>query len=321
MDDRAGRKLPNWTDVTPGLLILGAILAISLITFFGDAIRRANAEGPRITVLAPEVGGLERGSVVWVAGKPSGRVIDVHFRRPGGPLGERVAIEAILLREAMPFLRTDARVTIGSASLLAPSVVKIGGGSAQGSPIGDGDTIRVASELDMDAFRALADSVRVAVTDAAEGASRLGRLVTEGNGSVARFLSDPGALTRLDSTRIRMHRLVNSWRYGNGLSRLVREDSVRASATRSIETLRDLAGPGNRPGTIDSLVQAMESVQRVADRARDIGTDIQRAEGTAGRALEDPALRLNAVRTRATLDSLVAELGANPLAWLRFTLF
>ncbi|MGW8282718.1 MAG: MlaD family protein [Gemmatimonadota bacterium] len=321
MDDSTGRNAPTWTDVIPGLLILGALLVVSLVTFFGDAIRRATAEGPRITVLSPDVSGLEKGSVVWIAGKPSGRVLDVQFREPGGMRGERVAIEAILLREAVPFLRADARVTIGSASLLAPSVVKIGAGSAHASPVADGDTLRVASELDMEAFRTLADSVRTTIADAAEGASRLRRLLTDGDGSAARFIADPGFLTRLDSTGTRMQRLTRAWRDGGGLSRLAREDSVHASAIRALRTLRDLAGAENRPVAMDSLAHAMQSMQDVVNRARNMGADLGRAGGTAGRAIHDPALKTSADRTRATLDSLVVELGANPLAWLRFRLF
>lgn len=322
MDERDGRGQLRWTDVGPGLAILGAVLVISLITFFGDGIRRATAEGPRLTVLAPEAGGLVRGSAVWLAGKPSGRVLSVHFRDPGGLIGERVSIEAVLLWEAVPFLREDARVTIGSAALLAPSVVKIAPGSEQASPLGDGDTLRVASRLDIEAFRTMADSVRTAIGDLAEGASLLGEQITGGNGSVARFLAAPGSLTRLDSTRARMDRLVLAWRRGEGLSRLVREDSIRASATRAIETLHDLTRPENLPGVgVDSLARVGESFQRVVERAREIGSGIERAEGTAGRAINDPALRLSADRTRAILDSLTTELGANPLQWLRFRLF
>ena len=321
MGERDGRGQLSWTDVGPGLLILGAALVISLATFFGDAIRRATAEGPRLTVLAPEVAGLERGSAVWLAGKPSGRVLSVHFREPGGPIGERVSIETVLLWEAMPFLREDARVTIGSAALLAPAVIKIAPGSERAPPVGDGDTLRVVSKLDIEAFRTMADSVRTAIGDVAEGASRLGEQITGGNGSAARFLADRGSLTRLDSTRTRMDRLALAWRQGEGLSRLVREDSVRASAIRAIQTLRDLSRPENRPGAIDSLARAGETLQQVVERARELGSGIARAEGTAGRALNDPALRLSAERTRAVLDSLTTELGANPLVWLRFQLF
>jgi hypothetical protein len=321
MDEHGGSDHLAWADVLPGLLILGAVVAISLITFFGDALRRATAEGPRVTVLAPEVAGLERGSVVWLAGKPSGRVLNVHFREPGGPIGERVSIEAVMLREAMPFLGEDAHVTIGSASLLRPSVVKIAPGSEHALPLGGGDTLRVMSKLDIESFRTMADSVRIAIRDLAGGTADLREQMTEGNGSVARFLAHRGSVAQLDSARSRFDRLWLAWQQGDGLSRIVREDSIRASATRAMETLRNLTDPANSPGAIDSLARVGETLRQLENRAREIGSGIERAEGTAGRALNDPALRLSADRTRAVLDSLASDLGANPLAWLRFRLF
>lgn len=321
MDEHGGHGRLRWTDVAPGLLILGAIFIISMMTFFGDAIRRATAEGPRLTVLAPAVAGLERGSALWLAGKPSGRVLSVQFREPGGPMGERVAIEAVMLWEAMPFLREDARVTIGAAALLAPSVVKIAPGSGHGLPLGDGDTLRVTPKLDIEAFRAMADSVRTAIGDVAEGASLLSEEITGGDGSLARFLTHRGSVAQLDSTRARVDRLALAWRQGAGLSRLVREDSIRVSTSRAMATLRDLADPANRPGAIDSLARAAAGLQQIDKRMREIGSGIERAEGTAGRAIGDPALRSSADRTRVVLDSLTMELAANPLEWLRFKLF
>ena len=307
--------------MAPGLLILGSIFIISMLTFFGDAIQRATAEGPRLTVLSPAVAGLERGSAVWLAGKPSGRVLTIHFREPGGPMGERVSIEAVMLWEAMPFLRKDARVTIGAAALLAPSVVKIAPESGHGSPLGDGDTLRVTAKLDIEAFRGMADSVRTAIGDVAEGATLLVEQITRGDGSAARFLAHRGSIAQLDSTRSRGNRLALAWRQGGGISRLVRENSVRASATRAMAALRDLADPANRPGAIDSLARARTELRQIDKRAREIVSGIERAEGTVGRAISDPALRSSADRTRAVLDSLTTELAANPLEWLRFRLF
>ena len=135
MTEHGRHLVPEWKAVRPGLLILGTLLVVSLLTFFTDALRRATTEGPLITLLAPEVGGLERGSDVWLAGTPSGRVLGVAFREPGGRIGERVAIEAVMRWEAMPFLRHDARVTIGSGSLLAPAVVKIRPGTGCGEAV------------------------------------------------------------------------------------------------------------------------------------------------------------------------------------------
>jgi len=311
----------GWSEVWPGVLILVVLLLISLLTFFGDAVRRATAEGPRLTVLTPEVGGLERGSPVWLAGKPVGRVLSLSFLEPGGRAGERVSIETVLLREAMPYLRADARVTVGASGLLAPSVVKIGAGTAESPALSDGDTLRVVPRPDMEDFRSMADSVRDAFVGARELFSELRREVLEGHGSAAGFLSNRAVLADLTSSRAKARRVSEAWRSGGGLPRVIRDDSLRVVARRASETLARLRGSSELSAARDSLQAVGTSLEHLGGTAARIAAGIERAEGTVGRAVKDSALTVGASRTRALLDSLAVDLSADPLGWLRFRLF
>lgn len=321
MDPYSTPEKLTWPDVWPGALILIVLLLISFLTFFGDAVRRATAEGPRLTLLAPEVGGLERGSPVWLAGKPAGRVLSLSFLEPGGRAGERVSIELVLLREAMPHLRADARVTVGASGLLAPSVVKIGPGSPAAAPLFDGDTLWAVPRPDMDDFRSMADSVRNAFVGSRELFSELRREMLEGEGSAAGFLSDRAVVADLESSRAKAERISAGWRSGAGLPRLIRDDSLRIVAGQAWETLSRLRSSPELRAVRDSLGAAGTSLAHLNETASEIAAGIENAEGTVGRAAQDSALIVGASRTRALLDSLSAELGANPLAWLRFRLF
>ncbi|MEJ2483003.1 MAG: MlaD family protein [Gemmatimonadota bacterium] len=252
MDPSRSGRSADWADVWPGLLILAALSAVSLITFFGDAVRRATAEGPRLTILAPEVGGLERGSPVWLAGKPSGRVLDLHFLPPGGAPDERVAIDAVLLRESIPNLRSDARVTIGASGIMAPSVVKIGAGTPGAPRVNDGDTLRAVQRPDLEDFRSMADSVRDAFAIAAEDVIALQKQAVEGGGSASRFLADRELRSRMDSARTAARQLSSAWEGGRGLRRLVRDDSLRAVMARSASAIEELAASEATRASADS---------------------------------------------------------------------
>ena len=313
--------MPTWVDVWPGLLILAALTVVSLVTFFGDSVRRATAEGPRLTILAPEVGGLESGSSVWLAGKPSGRVLGLRFLSPSSTADERVAIDAVLLREAVPYLRADARVTIGASGLMAPAVVKIGAGSPGAATVADGDTLRAVQRPDLDDFRSMADSVRDAFTVAAMDLSDLRRQILEGDGSTARFLSDPGVLSGLGSARTDAGALSAAWGSGNGLRRLAVDDSLRALVARSSALIEESMKSDVTRAALDSARLAGVALDSLRLRAEEIAERIGAAEGSLGRAVEDSALSVAAHRTRAVLDSLTTALGANPLAWLRVRLF
>ncbi|MDT8436022.1 MAG: MlaD family protein [Gemmatimonadota bacterium] len=321
MAAHARQERLGWREVGPGLGILGALLLLSAFSFFLDSIRRAVAEGPRLYVATGGAMGLQPGSEVWVGGVKAGRVVQVRFAPPTRSDTVRAVVEAVLLNAVMPELRHDSRVTIGAAALLAPAVVKIVPGSADSPRLESGDTLFVQPTPDLQRFLELAESMReeVAALQAADGSYRA--LLESGRGSAARFLSDPGSLVRLDSVRVQSNRIAAALREGGGLARAFRDDSLHASARRAREAVLGLRDQPFLAGLPDSLRALSEVAASVARRAERIGAGLEEAQGTAGRAASDPALRERAAEARAALRTLTEELAANPLRWLRFRIF
>ncbi len=317
---RRGRpESGRWRQVLPGLAILAVLVVTSIATFFMDTIRRLTAEGPRIVVTAAKASGLQRGSTVWVAGIPAGRVLQVRYGDPGSAGAARVVVDVILRRDAMADLRTDARAAIGSSALLAPAVLKISPGTAGTPALRVGDTLPIFPALDLESFRELADSARVEFEALRADASLLRERLLEGPGSASGFLGDPALLALADSARRRSGRVATALREGEGLARLARDDSLRRDLADAKEALTAL-GILSRP-FVDSLTGLADRSASVRTRASRIGAGLEAAEGTAGRALQDPALRDRSRETRDAIRSVAEELGANPLRWLRIRLF
>jgi phospholipid/cholesterol/gamma-HCH transport system substrate-binding protein len=311
----------DWKDVLPGLAILAALLVASTLTFLMDQVRRRFAEGPRVIVLAAEGEGLQPGSTVWIAGKPSGRVLGIRFDDPAGPESSRVVIESVLRREAMPQMRADARASIGASGLLAPAVLKLTPGTGAAPPLRSGDTLRVHPTPDLERFRSLADTVREAIGTLSADRRRLAARLEDGPGSVARFRDDPAALARLDSVRLRSVRLTATLREGDGLARLARDDSVRAALRRTAAALREIEAARRAGGASDSLLALMDAASGLGERAARLAAGLGAARGTAGRALHDPALAEQTAAAREALRALGPALVADPLRWLRIRLF
>ncbi len=321
MDFRQRGNGPTWGDVWPGVAILVVLSLVSIVTFFGDAVRRARAEGPRVTVLAGEVEGLERGSAVWIAGKPAGRVLDIRFQDVEGPPEERVAIETVLLRDAIPYVMADARVTIGASGLLAPSVVKIGPGTSSAVPLQAGDSLTASGRPDLDDFRLIADSVRRALAESSRGMAQIRDRMVREDGSSLGLLRDTSLVAALETGRVRLERLSLAFREGRGLARALREDTIRNSLRRAGTRISELVASGGVRARSDSLRALGATLETLLRNAGELASGVERAEGTAGRAVRDSALDVAIRKTRAQLDSLSADLGQNPLAWLRIRLF
>jgi hypothetical protein len=90
---------------------------------------------------------------------------------------------------------------------------------------------------------------------------------------------------------------------------------------RSATAIEDLMASEAVRASADSARAVGLALENLRSRTGEIAARLDAAEGTLGRAAEDSALAVAAQRTRAVLDSLTAELGANPLAWLRIRLF
>ena len=307
----------GWRDLKSGLLVLAGAVPIAAGIFFLDVVRRALDEGPELVVVADEIEGLVRGADVWVAGRPAGRVTDVTFLPVSGTEAGRVAVRVVLVHDAAPALRSDARARIGRSALLSPPVVKLAPGSRDAPPLDFADTLIVVSTPGVREFRALADSGRTAARSLAAELSLLDEEMASGGGTLPRLRRDPAFARGLETRRARAAELRAAWQTSD-LRRLVRDTTWRSGAARVAARRPPADTPAADDAARERLRRAIEDLRERAGRVTD---RLEAAEGTLGRMAADDELREQAERNRALLDSLTKELGANPFRYLRFRLF
>jgi hypothetical protein len=302
-------------------VILAGLALVSAVIFFLDAGRRALEEGPHVVVLAAEARGLQRGTDVWVAGKPAGRVKDIHFGDPTGPENRRVIIVAVLHRSAARFLRETARARIGSSALLAPVVLKLDPGAPEGARFDFADTLYAPRDTIRETLFSLWESGRAEARALAKAVGDLGRRTRDGPGTVARFRQDTTFLVRLPGAVARMRGLSQEFRRRDGLGSLLADDSLRASARRAVLRLSSLATDERSRALRDTIADLAASLQRVSHGLAAVEAGLAAGRGTAGRVAHDTELTDQAHMLRTGLDSATAELMLHPFRWLRFRIF
>jgi phospholipid/cholesterol/gamma-HCH transport system substrate-binding protein len=311
---------PDWSDLRLGLFVLAAVVPVAAGVFWLDEIQRLFAEGPELVVTADEIHGLEPGDGVWVAGHTAGRVTEISFVGTEGPEAGRVAVRLVLLRDAAPALRSDATARIGSGALLEPPVVKLSPGSPDAPPYDFADTLEVSALPGLEEFRALADSGRTALEQLREDADALARELEAGSGTLPRLRRDPELVARLARQRTRLARLEQAWN-GNGMGALWRDTALHARAGVVAKRLRETSaatGADSTGGPAARIPPALGVLRARVDR---LSRRLDAAEGTLGRLGADDELRRQEERTRALLDSLLAESMRHPLRFLHFRLF
>lgn len=312
------RDRPGWSELRPGLLLLGGLAVVAGSIFFLDVVLRELAEGPELIVTAAEARDLEVGAAVWVAGVPGGRVTAIRFLPPGGKASRRVVLRTSLRSDVAETMRRDASAVIRASALLAPAVVDVRPGRAE-APYDFSDTLRAANQIDREELQARADSVFERLATLQPLADRLRTRLTEGPGTFAAFARDDALRASLARSLERLDALAARASEGSA-ARLAADTGLHRALDRVRDRGAALAddGPGS-PGWMEGDLRAeMEELRQGLGwlTGRVTGT-----RGTAGRLRTDPALDREARLLRARLDSVRTELLSRPFRWLRFRLF
>lgn len=312
----------SWRDLRTGVLVLLGIIPVTAGVFFLDALRRALVEGPTLVVVAEEIRGLAPGAAVWVAGKPVGRVTHVSFIDARADRAGTIALRVVLLRDAGPALRRDARAQVGRSALLSPPIVKLDPGSPGLPPFDFDDTLVAAPGPNVDDFRALADSGRQAVDELAADLGHLADELDTGRGTLQRLRRNPALADELARQGERAAALGAAWGGDTGPRALLADTAVRRSVARigtELETLRALAA--DTAPAVRARRELAATLTSVRGRLGRLDARLDLAEGTLGRMATDDELRTQTTRARAALDSLRMDAAADPLRFLHFRLF
>ena len=313
----------SWTDVRSGLLLVAVLSVASAIVFFMDEIRRGILEGPQLVLRARVAPGLGPGSPVWLAGRQVGRVVSVTFLPPRGlETGGNVAIDAILLRTAPANLRADATAHIRPGDLLEPVVVAIDPGTGSAPRFDLADTLlAVDRDVAEVLLLSLSDSLLSESGRVRPVFDRFAETMRTGRGTIPRLHRDPGLTERLGRQYEAVQPILASGggafaRFGSDTVLFATLERIRSRLTELQRRREEMKATG-APTHAD--VAAAFTIAR--DRAAAIDSALDEAQGTLGRALGDDAIHQEVLLLRARLDSVIAELVADPGRWLRFRLF
>ncbi len=310
----------TWPQLRLGAILLAVLVLASGMVFFLDELQRELSEGPHLVVEASAAQGLEVGADVWIAGVVAGRVESIRLVRPHAGRGP-VMIGAVLEPGAEWILRADATASLKASSLMAPTVLSLDPGRDVDRPFRYGDTLQAQPELSVEEIMARADTLRARLHRLAPEGRALVRRLEEGPGTLASLRRHPERLRRLAADLDRSRELALA-APGGTAARILRDTALRQEAHRLRARLDSMTAPDGvlaRSGRERAVLSA--TLDSLRQRVRVVETRLAEGRGTAGRILHDRAIQRERALFRARLDSVKAELIADPLRWLRFALF
>jgi phospholipid/cholesterol/gamma-HCH transport system substrate-binding protein len=289
------------------LVALGTFLA--MIYLLGA---RAHLFESRYTINADftEVGGLNEGATVRLAGVQIGRVTDVHL--PGQP-GGKVRVAMTIGRQFADRIRKNSIARIETQGLLGDRIVEITVGTAEAPAVGPGEVIGARDPTDITQVinesaqtvknvAALAESLRktaetlnqsTIVEDAAAAVGGARRLTDQ----VGREIGATATATR-DLAR-RLGRIVDRVEKGPGLAHALLYDE-------SIDVGRLLADGAQTIRKVEVLAESLRRTAESVNRSQ-LVEDAVTTVSTARRLVED--LRSEVTVLLASASDLASRLG------------
>jgi phospholipid/cholesterol/gamma-HCH transport system substrate-binding protein len=342
-DERSelGRKL------RVGVFVLVALVAgIGMVYALGA---RARMFESRYTVHADftEVGGLNEGATVRLAGVQIGRVKGVNLpSEPGG----KVRVDLSIARQFANRVRKNSVARIETQGLLGDRIVELTVGTADAPPTKDGDVIIARDPTDFakivsqgadtvknvaalaDSLKATADTLRQSklIEDASatlastrKVTDRVARMVDEvekGRGwAHALIYEEPVALRKMNDVIATTQRLLDRVERGEGAAGVLTSTQSTAAARRFVAAMDKVSRMAEQPGTADEgLVPALlfdpkyknvlEDLKVVAHNFREVSDRLVGGKGTLGELIKDEPADTSIRQASRDLQAALANL-------------
>lgn len=283
-----------------------------------DVVEAMRGRTHVIAVLS-DAGGVRRGTPVWIAGKPAGRVESVEFlpRRPYGP--PRVTVTLEIVGRDVDQIGSSSSIRVTSESLVGGPVIDVLPAPATSRRLSIGDTLygrragsTEAVRAELDSLKAGLDSLAGEAASLTEPAQRFVRRANQIQRNLAAVGAELAAVEQLlrpsadggagiDSAFLdRVDRLLETAQALGAAFRQARSRYGRASA----ELGEPIARIQRRADALSARIAAFRSL-----------TEAPAAPGMPARIRADSAI-FSAIRgVRAQLDSLIAEVRRDPFGY------
>jgi phospholipid/cholesterol/gamma-HCH transport system substrate-binding protein len=332
-------------------LRVGVFVLVALAAFLGMIYAlgaRARLFEARYTLHADftEVGGLNEGATVRLAGVQIGRVKGVNLpAQPGG----KVRVDLAIARRFADRVRKDSVARIDTQGLLGDKIVELTVGTPDAPPTKDGDVVASRDPADMgqvvsQASQAVKDVAALATTlkktaesieqaklvdqasatignaqKVTEQVSRLVGEVERGRGwAHVLIYEEPTALKQMNQVIATTQKLLDRIERGEGAAGVLTSEQSTAAAKRLVAAIDRLGRAAEQPGADEGLIPALlfdpkyknvvEDLKVVAHNFREVSDRLVGGKGTLGGLIKDEPADASIRQASRDLQAALANL-------------
>jgi hypothetical protein len=313
----------SWSDVRGGVIASLAIIVVALAILKFSRVGALHGDTFALHAVTSDARGLMKGSEVWLSGQKIGKVTGISFRSPQvADTLHRVAIEMEILSRYRNALRHDAvgRIRAGG-SFIGPTVVYLWPGTANGSPIEAGDTLRLRESPELERASAQLSVAAREIPAIMANVKVLGTELQATGGTLGAMLNGPG-FGELRRARIGVSRLGSQLTNDHGTTGQIMHGDLAARAQRVMARVDSVRGLLSSPQTsLGRFRRDSTLVLQVGDIRNEltlVQAQLHSPDGTVGRFAADSAITHQLAGAQREMALLFADIKQHPLRYLSF---
>jgi phospholipid/cholesterol/gamma-HCH transport system substrate-binding protein len=322
------KKRLKWSALKAGLVITLALLILFALVLSASTIRQLFTPSFELRARFQDVRGLRRGAPVWLFGTEVGSVKDIQLNPVYGTI-----VTLSVNKSAEPFIRSNAEAEILTMGLLGDTYVELSAGSPKAEPIRTGEIIKGRMPVELTQVVEASTKTVAKVAELIDKVEILITSITEGHGSLARFLNDPALYDNLEKSAATLHSTLEQIEKSRGTLKLLLEDpSLYRQLTATASSLEGwIRYFRESSGTLKKLIENPELYDNLSESAKNLDsilTSINNGKGLAGALVQDERLVGEVKETLLEIRSLAAEMKTlttdikeHPEKYFKFNLF
>jgi len=304
------KKQLLWSKLKVGLVITLALSILFLTVFFAGSIERILSSKAELRAHIQNVKGLRKGAPVWISGIEVGSVKDINLHPEYGTI-----VTLSLNKNFLKFLRKDAEASILTKGLLGDKYIELSNGSPGAELIKPNDIIKGVAQIELqDVVETSAASIEK-MSDFINKLENFVAKIERGEGTVAKFLTDPSIYDNLQETTKSLSAILRELESGQGTLKMLLKDpslyNKLVSTTTALEEVSRKLSEGN--GTVKKLLEDPSLYNRMlaaASSLDDFSKKLNEGHGTLRRLAEEPDLYDNLNNVSKQLSSLLEKIEA-----------
>jgi len=318
----ANSKLPH--ELKVGALIVAG-LAVALITILSVGERQGLLKQRyRLKAQFSDVGGLQNGAQVRVAGYQVGVVDDIRLVA----VGDSTRIEVLLKveRGSQTWIRRGSVARISSLGLLGDKLVEISPSSKDSSMLKDGEQLATITVMSPEEILTRAAEIADTLSSTARSLNVIMKKVEQGTGSLGKIIDDPRLYMNLDSLLILTNQLVKKINSNKGtVGMLLSDPSLYHNANRTMANINEVTDSLKRgQGSLGRMLREPELYATLDSTSRRLNVilgRIEKGEGTLGGLSQDEEMYKKLKSASVELDALIKDIKKNPKKYLSISVF